>query len=141
MKKRFTALVLSCLLLVGSVQVFAVAASQQSIPQITIQPQWINVALIQLSMSYSGGNVNWSGLITGNSNTASIVATYKLEQINGNTTTIKGKWPDSTYTSTFLFSSNSAAATQGIYMLSVSAVVTNTSGVSETVTDFLIRSL
>jgi len=144
MKKRLAAVVLCCLVLASSTQVFAAAAATAP-NSIIVLPQWTNVSTISLSMSYSGGKVNWSGYINGNSNVTKITATYKLEKqvaaSNGTTYySPVGTWSDSTTTSTALLTSNSATATTGTYKLSLTAVVTNSSGVSETVSDALVRT-
>jgi hypothetical protein len=92
-------------------------------------------------MSYSGSSVSWGGQVWGNSNTASIKATYKLEKKNsdGSYSTVT-TWANLSTVSDLLISSGSASAAKGIYKLTVTAVVTSTSGVSETVSDSLEKT-
>jgi len=140
MKKRFISVVLCCLILLSSVQVFASAIVKQPDIQIGVQPQWVNVTTISLSMNYSGGKVSWNGVISCNTTMSKITATYKLQKIETSSSTLVGTWPDSKNSSSFLSSSNSATTPKGTYLLSVSATVTNSAGVSETVTDSLVKT-
>lgn len=106
-----------------------------------IVPFWVNVSSITLSMTYSGGAVQWRGIVQGKANTASINANFRLEKQNSNGNYVLiDTWTASTKT-TKLDKSVSIVGSRGIYRLTVTATVKSTSGVSETVTDSLVKTL
>lgn len=104
------------------------------------QPQWVNVSDIILTMNRDGGTVNWTGEINGYSGTTKISATFTLEKRNSSG---KYEYVDSWTTSstnTYLYKAASKTAAKRTYRLSVTATVTR-SGITETVTDSLVKTL
>ena len=132
MKKRFVAIFLT--MLISSISVVPVAAA-------SIMPFWVNVKRISLSLTFSSGQANASGIVEGESNTTRISATYSLQEKNGNNWTTVHTWPTVTIYGKLLTFTGSASATQGkTYRLTVNATVTNTAGTSETVSEYLEKT-
>jgi len=131
MRKRITGILLAVLILsIAATTVYAA----------TMSPRWINTQSMTLSLSFSGGQANAASIINGNRNTASIVATYSLQERVGNTWVTVHTWPTVTSDSMRLGFTGTASATSGrTYRLFVTATVTNTSGVSETITNYHVR--
>lgn len=137
-RKRLIAAALCCLCLLGAAQATGAVASASG--QSGIQPLWTTISTITLSMSYSGGKVNWGGLISGNANVAGISATYTLEKLNSSGTySSVDSWNDSG-TNTYLSSSGSKTASTGTYRLTVSATAVTTSGTSENASNSLVKT-
>jgi hypothetical protein len=84
---------------------------------------WANVATIQLGMTLSGGNVNWSGSIRGLSGTTRIEAAFILERWNGSSWVFVTSW-FFVEDSAILMASGSTPGSSGTYRLTVSAFVT-----------------
>lgn len=139
MKSRVLLLILCTCIMLGTVHIPLTAAA----PNIAsgIQPFWVNVANVSLSMSYSSGKINWVGQIKGLSGTNSIVASYTLEKKGSNGGyTFVDSWQNLKSSSSILISNGSTSGTAGTYKLTVSITVTR-NGVTETVTDSLEKSL
>ncbi len=137
MKKTFLSAIVSiCLIFCVSVPAVAFASDGDNL----YQPRWDNVSDIILTMSYSGGAVNWTGEISGFSGTKKISATFTLEKRNASGRYEQvDSWTASS-TKTYLYKSASKIAVPGIYRLSVVATVTGSSG-TETVRDSLVKTL
>lgn len=137
MRETFLSAIVSiCLIFCVSVPAVAFASDGGNI----YQPQWVNVSDIILTMNYSGGAVNWTGEINGYSGTTNISATFTLEKRNASG---KYEYVDSWYassTKTYLYKAASKTGAKGTYRLSVTAAVIR-SGVTETVTDSLVKTL
>jgi len=140
--KKFIAVVLCCLCLTLSAQVFPVTASA-AVPPIDIQPYWTTLSSIALSMSYSGGKVSWGGSIDGNSNVVSIKATYTLDILSGGSYSFVEKW-DVSGTKTWLDSSGVTSGTpptpKGTYRLTVNVTSTTSSGTVENTSTNLVKT-
>jgi|GEM_PF-5428262 len=86
-------------------------------------------------MNFSSGTANCSGTIIGNSNVKKIEATFQLLKKNTSGQFVSYyTWPKVTANGNYLTWSGSCSVTPGVYRLQVTAIVTNTSNVSETVT-------
>ena len=97
---------------------------------------WVNVNTIDLDIVYSGNTASCSGRIRGKSDVNSITATFTLRRVNANgTTTLVSTWSGlSSSTNSLNFSGTYSPVSVGeTYRLSVTATLTTTSGVSETV--------
>ena len=82
-KSILVAIVSLCLAFSVSLSTVAFASAEaKAVGDGVNQTRWTNVSDITLSMTYSGGAVNWRGVIQGKSNTASISATFTLEKLN-----------------------------------------------------------
>jgi len=142
MKKSILVAIVSLCLAFSASMPAAASASSESAPigDGVNQTRWANVSDITLSMTYSGGAVNWRGIIQGKSNVVRIDATFTLEKLNANG---KYEYVDSWTASTTtmkLDKSGSKTTAKGTYRLSVKATVTTTSGATETVTDSLVKT-
>jgi hypothetical protein len=138
-RKRLIAAALCCLCLLSAVQAtgaVAFASDQLS----GIQPFWTTLSTIALSMSYSGGKVNWGGSISGNSNVASISATYTLEKRNTRGTYLFVDDWNYSGTNTYLDSSGSKTTATGTYRLTVEVAVVTTSGTTESASNSLVKT-
>lgn len=148
MKKSILSAALGLGLIVNILAPTAAFASQEAtfhpvegVKTSTIVPFWVNVSSITLSMTYSGGAVQWRGIVQGKANTANINANFRLEKQNSNGSyVLVDTWTAST-TTTKLDKSASVVGSRGTYRLTVTATVKSTSGVSETVTDSLVKTL
>lgn len=148
MKKSILAAALGLGLIVNILAPSAAFASQEAAsPAVEgfrtsiIEPFWVNVSSISLTMTYSGGAVNWRGIVQGKENTASIDANFRLEKQNSNGKyVLVDTWTASTK-ATKLNKKVSVADAKGTYRLTVIATVKSTSGASETVTDSLVKTL
>lgn len=135
MKKNFVSAIVSiCLIFCMSVPAVAFASDGG------IQPQWMNVSSIRLTMDYSGGAVDWTGEITGYSGVTDISATFTLEKKNAS-----GKYESvaswkASSSKSYLYKEGSAAGTHGSYRLSVSATVKGPSG-TEPVSSSIVKTL
>jgi hypothetical protein len=137
-RKRLIAAALCCLCLFSVAQTTGVVAAAAD--SSGIQPFWTTISTIALSMTYSNGKVNWGGSISGNSNVASISATYTLEKRNSNGTyTFVDDWNVSG-AKTYLDSSGSKTASTGTYRLTVSVTAVTTSGTSENASNNLVKT-
>lgn len=137
--KRLIAAALCCLCLLGSAQA-ASAVAYASDQQEGIQPFWTTLSTIILSMTYSGGQVNWGGSISGNSNVVSISTTYTLEKRNSNGSySFVDDWNDSG-AATYLDSSGSKTTAKGTYRLTVDITAVTSSGAVETASNSLTKT-
>ena len=124
MKKRVcTAVVAVVMMICVSLPCFA----------IDIAPFWTNVSTATLVVTFSNGQAVGSGTIVGISATQSITATYTVERHDSAGYTYVGSWGASS-SSRILNTSHSYPATQGkSYHIKVTATVTSTSSVAETI--------
>jgi hypothetical protein len=100
--------------------------------------RWSNIQEIRLVLSFSGGRATADGTVTGNSDTSKITATYSLKEGSGSNWTTVHTWTTKSTSSRSLGFSDSTSAQSGkTYRLYVTTTVTNSSGNSETVTDYL----
>ena len=130
MKKR-----LLCVLIATLLCLITVTPATASV---VITPLWLNINSISLSLSYGSNKANVGCNINAKVDTASISADFVLQEQNGSSWSTVYTWPTQTATGRYLFFSDSVAATQGkTYRFKVTAKVTNTAGVSETVTDYI----
>jgi hypothetical protein len=138
--KRIIAAILCCLCLLGAARTGLVAA-EASDGTSGFQPYWSTLSTITLSLSYSGGKVNWGGSISGNSNVTSINATYTLYRLNANNAyTYVNSW-NNYGSQTYLNSSGSQTAAAGTYRLTVEVTATTSSGTTESVSSSLSKTL
>jgi len=110
---------------------------------IEIEPFWVNTNSIVLGITYSGTTASCSGRIRGNSNVNSITATFTLRRVNSNgTLTTVRTWSGlSSNTSSLNFSGTHSSVSSGqTYRLDVTATLTTTSGVRETVSQSFTRA-
>lgn len=138
MKKKFLVVAITsmCLIFSMSLPVVAIESDGAGI----VQPQWVNVSDIVLTMNYSGGAVNWTGEVDGYSGVTSISATFTLARQNSSGQyQYVDSWTASAKDS-YLRKVASKTATRGTYRLSVTATVKGSAG-TETVTDSLIKIL
>ncbi len=91
-----------------------------------IQRRWTNTASIRLGLSFSNGQANCTGSITGYSGTSKIVATFTLQRVNANGTLSNpiATWSNVTAESDMLLWSRSNSVSSGTYRLTVNAAVT-----------------
>lgn len=140
MKKRLIAAALCCLCFVCTAQAVLAAASASTTQDNIQLLRWTNITSIIMSMSYSGGEVEWGGRISCVAGTSSVEATYTLERRDQNGSySLVDSWDDSG-TSRFLNSSDSAAAEKGTFRLTVSVTATKSDTV-ETASDVLVKTL
>ena len=140
MKKRI--ITIACLVAVCAsllaLPVSASAAANKQDDQSGVR--WLNTSVVTLGISFSSGTAYCDGLIIGQQNVSKIVATFTLLKKNANGTYVAYySWAAVTANNTWLSFAQSCSVTTGQYRLQVSAVVTNTSGVSETVTTYSDR--
>lgn len=141
MKSRIFATFICMCLLCSTSSIPVNAATLPQTSQIGIQPFWSSTESITLTLSYSGGNANWTGGIQGKVGTTKITATFTLakKNSNGTYTTLK-TWTESS-NSDILFTSGSYAVSSGsTYRISVTTTVTPKSGTSETVSDSMEKA-
>jgi hypothetical protein len=142
MKKRIIAIVcLFSICLSASVAPAACAAELSGVDTPPPILRWINTNTITLDIVFSNGTAYCEGVIQGKTNVNKIEATFKLLKKNasGNFVT-EYTWPKATSNSAFLFFSGTRSVTTGIYRLQVTADVTNTSNVTETVTAYVDKT-
>ncbi|GHU35419.1 hypothetical protein FACS1894105_04110 [Clostridia bacterium] len=138
MQKRILAALLSLLCVVG-VAPTAISASADT--PTSVGTYWISLQSITLTMSYSGGQVTWNGLLMGGTTTVGMSATYTLQKKNANGTyTNIATWGPYSSTSYMLSSSGSATTSKGTYRLTVNGTVIYNIGAVETVTDNLEKT-
>jgi hypothetical protein len=132
MKKKIIMALVALVMALG----FCLNVSAAAVP---ISPLWTNTQSVTLNLSFSNGTANASGVILGQSNTASISASFSLKELNSSGSYVTTyTWPTKYATGTLLTFSGSTSATQGkTYRLYVTAVVTNTSGSAESVTSYV----
>jgi hypothetical protein len=107
---------------------------------IPVAARWSNIERITLDLTFSNNQAHASGLIRGRVDTASIVATFSLQEQVGNNWVTIHTWPQVSVSGRILTFSDSAAATPGRnYRLNVVTTVTNTAGTPETATEFVER--
>jgi hypothetical protein len=140
MKKCVIGFLLCLLITINGTPISSVANAVSA--DISISPLWVTLTTLTLNMTYSSGQVNWTGMLSGNSSTtASITATYKLEKRNTNGSySLVQTWSGFSTTGTYMLSSGSKTTSTGTYRLTVTAQVRNNSGNTETVTDNLIKT-
>jgi len=134
MKKRIITAGICLIVILGMTTTATAATTQQGSEE--LQPLWIHVANITLSMTCSDGNITWSGLVQGQPDIIGVTATYTLEKRNPNGIfTEVDTWPSLTTDSTILVSSGSATVGQGSYRLTVTVEATIKKGGVERITD------
>jgi hypothetical protein len=104
---------------------------------------WVNATSISLNISYSGSTATCTGTIKGISTVNSIKATYTLKRVNsdGSLTTVK-TWSNLSSSTSYLnFDGTYSTVSKGErYRLEVSATLTTTGGVKETVSDYIEKT-
>jgi hypothetical protein len=118
----------------------AIVVAKEEPPSVGLQ--WITLNTIAMNMEYTNGQIGWSGLLSGNSNTASITANYTLYKKNSDGSyDLAHFWGGfSTTTTTYLYSTGVKITDKGTYKLVVNTTIVSTSGVSEQVTDYLEKT-
>jgi hypothetical protein len=136
--KKFNA-ALICLTLIMTPTVFSTPV--EASPPIGIGPLWLYTDGVSLGMSYSNPTVSWYGIITGGPQCYSILATYRLYRMNA-----QGQYDQvqaiylPTYYGRSLYYSDTYGGGPGTYKLTVDAVVTSTTGGSETIQRELVKT-
>jgi hypothetical protein len=125
---------LICLTLIMTPTVFS--APVEASPPIGITPYWTYTDGISLGMSYSAPTVSWNCSITGGPNCYSITPTIRLYKNNA---LVQAIYLPTSIGRTFFYS-DSYAGGSGTYKLTVDAVVTSTTGASETIHQELVRT-
>ena len=140
MKKRIVAaacLVAVCVSLMALPISASAAANKQDEQAGT---RWLNTSVVTLGITFSSGTAYCDGVIIGQQNVSKIVATFTLLKKGSNgINTAHYSWAAVTVKDFWLSFSGNCSVSTGQYRLQVSAVVTNTSGVSETVTTYSDR--
>ena len=137
MKKRILALaciVAVCISIPFTPSAYATGSTKVPVNSTT---RWTNISSISLNISFNSGTANCVGIIVGNANVKKIEATFQLLKKNtSNVFVTHYTWPKVTVNSDYLAWSGSCSVTPGTYRLQVTAIVTNTSNVSETVVTY-----
>jgi hypothetical protein len=137
------AMVFSTSTVVASATMVTTDYTEKSISLTEMELFWMNTSSIHLGMSFSGDTVSCSGLIRGNANINRITATFTLRRVNtnGTLTTVRTWSGLSSSTNTLRFEGTHLPVRRGeTYRLEVTATLTTTSGIRETVTDSITRT-
>ncbi len=113
------------------------SASVMSVYAADIGFYWVNTQSVSLELTFSNGTATAKSTIIGKSDTASISATYSLQEKSGSNWTTVHTWKSVSVTGRTLSFSDTAAVSAGkTYRLCVTATIKNNAGTSETVTDY-----
>ena len=140
MKKRIIAI--ACLIAIClSIPSTSMAYTSYKEEEETPPTRWTNTASILLGINFTSGTACCTGTIYGKSNVKRIEATFQLLKKNSSGQFIPYyTWPKATANSNYLNWSGTCSVTPGDYRLQVTAVVTNTSNVSETAITYIDKT-
>ena len=134
--KRVVSLAACFVLFVGLLGNYTTNAATLKEEELVNELNWQNAATISLNMTFSGGTITSTGIITGQNGTTAISATFVLARRNANGTfTEVDRWTARNGTNGMILSTSRSTRnlSVGTYRLSTTASVTR-NGRVETVT-------